>query len=445
MKTFEELGLSEKLLRKVKSLGFESPTEIQEKSIPLVLHGKDLIGTSATGSGKTLAFGLGLIEKIQEKKGVQVLVLTPTRELAGQITKVFHSITQDYPIRVCEVYGGVPMDRQIDNMGKSEIIIATPGRILDHLKRRNVRLTMLKTLILDEADRMADMGFLQDVKEILKYCPEERQTLLFTATLSPDINYIAKNYMKAPVTISVESYVDPSKLQQHYYDVPKNMKFSLLVHLLKNENSKLVMIFCNTRIHTDMLAKNLEKNGLDAMAIHGGLDQKKRIRLMKEFHRGDIKILVCTDVAARGLDIKGISHVYNYDIPKTPSEYIHRIGRTARAGKEGMAISIVSNNDYDNFRRLTENESLKIKEIKMPQVESIRVNFTRSDDREGFGRSRDSSDRRSSSGFRRSSSGFRGSGRGDRGSRGDSRGSRRDSRGSRRSSGFRRSGNPRRY
>lgn len=377
MKNFNELGLSPKMLKVLEEMKFQSPTEIQEKTIPLALEGKDIIGSSATGSGKTLAFSLGIIEKVEKNNGPQVLILTPTRELADQITKVLKFVTSSYGLRVLEIYGGVSMSPQIENARKSEIIVGTPGRILDHLERKTLNLERLKVLILDEADRMSDMGFLPDVERIIKACPKDRQTMLFSATISGDVNHIAKRHMINPTSIEVESYVDPSKLQQVYYDVPRNMKFSLIVHLLRQEKSKLIMIFCNTRMNADMLARNLKRYGFDAMAIHGGLTQSRRTRLMDEFHGGDIHILVCTDVAARGLDVKGISHVYNYDLPNKPEDYVHRIGRTARAGKEGMAVSIVSNNDYENFSNILRNDELKIEKRELPQVEQLQPNFKR--------------------------------------------------------------------
>lgn len=378
MTTFEELGLSTKLLNILGKLGFTTPTEIQQKAIPIALEGRDVIGSSATGSGKTLAFSLGVLEKIERGKGPQFLALTPTRELADQITKVVESVVKDYSLKVKEVYGGVSISGQIDRIPNSEIIIGTPGRILDHLNRGTLNLKNLKVLILDEADRMSDMGFLPDVEQIIKACPTERQTMLFSATITSDVNYISNKYMKNPEFVSVQSYVDPSKLRQFYYDVPRNLKFSLLVHLLRKESSKLVMVFCNTRMNSDMLATNLKRQGMNAVPIHGGLDQKKRTRLMQSFHEGDIHILVCTDVAARGLDIKGVSHVYNYDIPTNSTEYIHRVGRTARAGTEGMAVSVVSDRDYDNFRRVLQDDSLKIERLDVPtDIEVITIKFDR--------------------------------------------------------------------
>src|SRR3989338_2365712 len=395
MTSFKELGLNKELLALLEKAGFTEPSEIQDKAIPLVMEGKDIIGGSATGSGKTLAFGLGIIEQVERGEGIQALILTPTRELAEQIGNVFKKFSSYKKLNVSMVYGGVNINPQMRALEESGIVVGTPGRILDHIERHTINLSGIKILVLDEADRMLDMGFINDVEKIIKKCPRDRQTLLFSETISVDIENIADKHMMNPVNISVDSYVDPEKLKQVYYDVPKNMKFSLLVNLLKQEKSGLVMVFCNTRHNADFVAENLEKQGIEAMAIHGGLSQDKRNRIMKKFHDKKAYILVCTDVAARGLDVKGVSHVYNYDIPKTSKEYIHRIGRTARAGKEGIAVNILSDRDYDSFRYVLRDPSLKIKQIEMPEIAEVKVMMQRSYDDRGSG------DRRG--GFRRGS------------------------------------------
>jgi len=374
MEIFRKLGLSEQLLKLLENAGFKEPSEIQEKVIPLVLQGKDVIGGSATGSGKTLAFGAGIIEKVQIGKGLQVLILIPTRELAEQVKRVFQRFSKYKHLNVAVVYGGVNINPQIKNLRNSEIVVGTPGRIIDHMERGTINFSELNILVLDEADRMLDMGFIHDVEKIIKNCPRERQTLLFSATISKDIEHIASKHMKNPEVISVESYVDPSKLKQIYYDVPRELKFSLLVHLLKRESHNLVMVFCNTRHNTDFIGRNLENLGIDVLAIHGGLTQEKRNKIMEKFSDNRIHVLVCTDIAARGLDIKGISHVYNYDIPKTSKDYIHRIGRTARAGESGKVVNLLAENDYDNFSRvLREYDSFKIEKIDTPKLERIEI------------------------------------------------------------------------
>ncbi|MEK6893806.1 MAG: DEAD/DEAH box helicase [Nanoarchaeota archaeon] len=386
MESFRKLGLSEAFIKQIKDARFEEPSEIQEKTIPLVIAGKDVIGGSATGSGKTLAFGAPIIERCEKGRGIQALILTPTRELAEQITQVLRHFSRYKHLEVGVVYGGVSYAPQIEAFEKSEILVATPGRMLDHLKQGNVTLKEIKVLVLDEADRMLDMGFINDVETIIKVCPKQRQTLLFSATITPDISIIAKKYLQNPVEISVESYVDASLMHQVFYDVPSDLKFSLLVHLLKNEKAGLVMVFCNTQRNTDFVARNLSHQKIDAIAIHGGLTQARRNKIMEIFHSEKICILVCTDVAARGLDIKGVSHVYNYDCPKTSKEYIHRIGRTARAGEEGIAISIISQRDYDNLRNVLRDPEIKIKQVDMPEIQKVgfRV-FEESQERGGFG------------------------------------------------------------
>jgi len=416
MEKFKKLKLSENLLKALKELDFKEPTEIQEKSIPLILKGKDVLGSSATGSGKTLAFGSGIIENTGKGEGLQALILTPTRELAKQITTSLRRFSKYYSLKITEIYGGVAFNPQVRELKKVEIVVGTPGRILDHIQRKTIDLSKINFLVLDEADRMLEMGFIEDVTKIIKKCPDKRQTLLFSATIPLEIEKISERYMRNPALISVESYVDPKKLSQSFFDVPSHLKFSLLVHLLKQEKSGLVMVFCNTRRNVDLIAKNLKRYEIDSLAIHGGLPQNKRSNIMKLFHSNNVSVLVCTDVAARGLDIKGVSHVYNYDSPKNSTEYIHRIGRTARAGKEGKAISIVSQKDYENFRNVNTNDSLNIKRETLPNVEQLDVNFQvadrggrdfknrnfreRSDSRRGNSRGRFNSRGRSNSGGR---------------------------------------------
>jgi len=422
MKTFKELGLSNDLLEIIEQEGFNEPSEIQEQAIPLALAKQDIIGGSSTGSGKTLAFASAIVQNINPNKNVQALVLTPTRELA------IKKFSNNKRLRTYAIYGGVDINAQIRNIPQADIIVGTPGRILDHMKRRTLDLGNIKILVLDEVDRMLDMGFLKDVDRIITQCPTERQTMLFSATISSDLDYLAKQYTRNAKEISVKSYVDSSKLKQVYYDVQPYEKFSLLVHLLEKEKSDLVMIFCSTRRNVDFLVQNLQKININAQAIHGGLAQNKRTKILEEFHAKGTSILVCTDVAARGLDINSVSHIYNYDLPKDSKEYVHRIGRTARAGKEGKAINIVANRDYENFNKISEDKSLKIEHEETPEFKTIRIEMDTG--RRDHGRGNDSGQRRSSgrnfsrgnnSGQRRSS--------GRNFSRGSNSGQRRDSRG----------------
>ncbi len=424
MKTFSELGLNENLLRILEELHFKEPTEIQEKSIPLALQGKDIIGGSSTGSGKTLAFGASILQNIKYNEGIQAIILTPTRELAEQVSSSLRKFAKYLPCEIVPVYGGVDIERQMRQLSTANIVVGTPGRVLDHLSRRTLNLTEIKTLVLDEVDRMFDMGFQDDVERIIKECPQKRQTMLFSATISRDIDYLAKKHTKNAIEVAVESYVDASQLTQVYYDVPSRLKFSLLVQLLKTEKTELVMIFSNTKRNADFIAKNLKLQGIDAHVVHGGLTQSRRNANLIDFHKGHVNVLVCTDVAARGLDIKNVSHVYNYDIPKTSADYIHRIGRTARAGAEGKAISILTDRDYDNFRAVKRDESLDIQPAELPAIQAleIKTEFGSRDDRRGGysrGRSEGSSYGRREGGYSRGGSSYgRSEGRSSYGSRG---------------------------
>ncbi len=366
--SFEVLGLQAPILKSIKRQRFEKPTAIQEKTIPLVLAGKDIMAGSATGTGKTLAFGAGIIQNSKQGDGIQALILTPTRELAEQVAKSLRAFSQYGFLRISAVYGGVPIDQQIKELRRADVVVGTPGRMLDHINRKTIRLDKVETLVLDEADTMLDMGFIIDVEKIIKRCPSDRQTLLFSATLTNEVNRLAKKHTKEPVRIVIEGLVDPGKLTQVYYEVLSKRKLSLLVHLLKHESAELVMVFCNTRRMTDFVTRNLKYLGIEAKSIHGGIPQDKRTKVIKRFHSKKVHVLICTDVAARGLDIKAVSHVYNYDIPSDSKQYIHRIGRTARAGKAGKAISLVSIRDRDSFANVLRDKSLSVTKEKTPTL-----------------------------------------------------------------------------
>jgi ATP-dependent RNA helicase DeaD len=408
-KTFEELGLTKDIIKSLEEMGFTQPTEIQEKTIPLAIAGKDIIGGSATGSGKTLAFGSAILENLRAKRVVQAIVLTPTRELADQVSESLKKFSKYVSLRITSVYGGVPIEPQIRNLAVADVVVGTPGRIIDHLQRGTLRLDEIKILVLDEVDRMFDMGFRDDVERIVSKCPKEKQTMFFSATITSDIDRFSKKYSNNPVEVMVQSFVDPGKLHQVYYDVPSGSKFPLLVHLLRNEKSQLVMVFCNTRHNADFVAKNLQLNGINAETIHGGLSQKKRTDTLEGFSGGEVHVLVCTDVAARGLDIKSVSHVYNYDIPKNAEENTHRIGRTARAGEEGKAVHLISDRDYENFRKVMRESSSKITQEEVPRdLERVKMDTGRprgrfGSDRPQYGRRRDDSDRGPSREYRRES------------------------------------------
>ncbi|MCD4740455.1 DEAD/DEAH box helicase [archaeon] len=372
MNNFKQLGIDEDLLAIIEKQGFTEPTEIQEKAIPPGLAGKDVIAMSATGSGKTLAFASAFVHKTNAGLGIQVLILTPTRELADQVAKAVRLFSSHKRLVVAEIIGGVGFKRQVKALKRAEVVVATPGRLLDHLSQGTIRLSSVKVLVIDEADRMLDMGFIRDVEKITARCPRDRQTLLFSATMNNEVRRLSKQHMRNPVNVAAKSFVDPSKLKQVFYVVPDPMKFSLLVHLIKQEHSGgLVMVFCNTRRNVDRVQRNLMLNGVESQAIHGGHTQSRRSRTISAFHSSTVQVMVCTDVAARGLDIKGVEHIYNYDIPRDPKDYIHRIGRTARAGEAGRAINIVGNADQNNFRYVLRAYKFDIAEEQMPNIPEI--------------------------------------------------------------------------
>ena len=377
---FEKLNINLKLQRTIEEFGLKDLTSIQEKCIPEILDGKDVVGQAETGSGKTLAFCLPILDTIGPDKGLQVLVLTPTRELCIQVTDVFHDFGKNLGIKATSVYGGVNIQPQIKNISNSHIVVATPGRLLDHINRKTIDFRKIRFLVLDETDKMLEMGFIEDVERILYTLPRDRQTLMFSATIPEDVYRIARKHLKNTLIFRTKPFVDTDKLNQRYYDIHKqNDKFSLLVHLLKTSTSDLAIVFCATRKETDIVAKNLLILGINASALHGGMNQNKRLKSLDSLKRQKTDVLVATDVAARGLDIKNVSHVYNYDVPKTPKEYIHRIGRTARAGKNGDAVTLLTSRDHDNFRRVQSDEKLSIEQAIFPQFK--KVPFLRGDNR----------------------------------------------------------------
>jgi len=369
---FEKLKINLKLHKKIFEFEFKDLTPIQEKCIPEILKGRDVVGQAETGSGKTLAFCLPILNTINPNNSLQVLILTPTRELCIQVTDVFQDFGKSIGIKATSVYGGVNIGPQIKNISDSHIVVATPGRLLDHINRKTIDFKKIRFLVLDETDKMLEMGFIEDVERIIYTLPRDRQTLMFSATISKDVYKIARKHLKNPLMFRTKPLVDTDKLNQKYYDIyNQNDKFSLLVHLLKSSTPGLAIVFCATRKETDIVAKNLRRQGINASEIHGGMNQNKRLKSLDSLKRQKTDVLVATDVAARGLDIKDVSHVYNYDVPKTPKEYIHRIGRTARAGKNGDAVTLLTGRDHDNFRRVQSDEKLIIKQANFPQFNKV--------------------------------------------------------------------------
>ncbi|MGV8150558.1 MAG: DEAD/DEAH box helicase [Candidatus Woesearchaeota archaeon] len=368
---FEELNLKPELHKAVHRLGFTEATEIQAKTIPVILSGKDMVGQSKTGSGKTAAFGLPIINSIESGNGVQAIILTPTRELCVQVHDIMRQLGQFMKVRIASVYGGVGIGPQIDELKRAEIVVGTPGRVMDHLERRTLDLSKTKYFVLDEADRMLEMGFIDDIKSILRSVPKERQSLMFSATMPAPIKTIVNHNFKNPVYITGQTQVDNNLLKQIYYNLNPNEKFAVLVHLIR-EKQGVTLIFCATRHEVDLVAENLKAQGIKAVSIHGGLTQNKRLHVVDMIKKEQVKVLVATDVAARGLDIRNITHVFNYDLPKTPEEYTHRIGRTARAGDEGEAITLLTHADYDNFSKILANRSIKIVRVETPKYTPIK-------------------------------------------------------------------------
>lgn len=344
---FNELGLSDEVLRAVTEAGYETPTEIQEKTIPLLLEGKDVIGRSQTGSGKTAAFGLPAIDRMNRDdiRSVQVLILCPTRELAMQACEEISKFSHFMPwVKPCAVYGGAEIEPQINRLRRgANIVVGTPGRVMDHIRRRTLKLENITEVILDEADEMLDMGFREDIESILSNTPETRQTALFSATMPQPILALTKKFQKDPVLVGIEQKsrtVD--SIAQYYYEVPMGRKTDALCMLMLDLDPKLSIIFCNTKQRVDELTEALIASGFKAAGLHGDMKQGTRTQVLNAFKTGRLNILVATDVAARGIDVDNVDAVFNYDIPQDMDYYIHRVGRTGRAGKAGIACTIVS-------------------------------------------------------------------------------------------------------
>jgi ATP-dependent RNA helicase DeaD len=371
MTTFRDIVTDNQILRAIDELGFESPTDIQAQTIPPGLEGKDLIGQAKTGSGKTFAFGIPMLHRMTKDPVPQALILAPTRELCQQISVELKKLTKYNKVKIASVYGGVSINPQIEQLHDAQIVVGTPGRILDHLERDTLRVDKMKVLVLDEADRMFDMGFIDDMERIIQALPTERQTLLFSATMPEQIKGLARRYQRDPTHIKTIVHVEEHLLPQFYYVVEHNRKFSLLVHLLAQDKPKLSIIFCATRHIADVVASNLERQRINAAAIHGGLSQARRDRVITDFKSGKIPILVATDVAARGLDIKNVTHVINYDVPKNPEDYVHRIGRTARAGESGKAITLLENRDFEFFQDILSLPNVNPTELQAENVKSV--------------------------------------------------------------------------
>ena len=374
---FKELNLSEDILHAVDELGFDEMTEIQEKSIPVLLDGRDVVGRSNTGTGKTAAFGIPAVESItdSERKTVAVLVMCPTRELAMQAEEEIKKFAKyKRTVKTCAVYGGASMETQIKQLKRGvNIVIGTPGRIMDHIRRKTLKLDFLRTVILDEADEMLNMGFREDIEEILSYIPEDRQTVLFSATMPPEILAITEKYQKNPEHIKIKSAGKTVELiDQFYFEVPMGRKTDALKLLLSAYNPSSSMIFCNTKKMVDELTEELAKSGFRVAGLHGDMKQIQRTQVMNGFKSGSNPILVATDVAARGIDVSGIDAVFNYDIPQDNEYYIHRIGRTGRAGRTGTAYTLISGRkQFYALRDISKYINAEIKEMPLPDKDDV--------------------------------------------------------------------------
>jgi len=349
IKKFSELNIKKEIKQSIKEMGFNEMFPIQEQTIPPLLEGKDLIGQAQTGTGKTIAFAIPMLEKIDlNNRWVQAIILAPTRELAVQVHDEIVKIGKHMQIRAVAVYGGVSIENQIRKIHEgAQIVIGTPGRVLDHINRRTLSLGNVKIVVLDEADRMLDMGFIEDIRKILEETPKNRQTMLFSATMPEPIVYLAAEYMKPDyINISVsKDEITVKEIEQVWAPVSYYTKTRTIEKIMQVENVDSALIFCNTKVGVDKLVKSLRHIGIKAEGIHGNLSQTQRNRVMDGFKSGHIRVLVATDVAARGLDIKGVSHVINYNVPKDPKDYVHRIGRTGRAGMKGKAITFITDRD----------------------------------------------------------------------------------------------------
>ncbi|WP_202077411.1 DEAD/DEAH box helicase [Caldalkalibacillus salinus] len=371
MKTFNEFGLNDHIVRALNDMGFEESTPIQNQTVPATLEGKDLIGQAQTGTGKTAAFGIPLIDRIiGGARAIQGVVLTPTRELAVQVAEEINRIAQHTEVHALPIYGGQDIQRQIKALKKKpQIIVATPGRFMDHMRRKTIRLNDLKMVVLDEADEMLNMGFIDDIKEILAEMPTERQTLLFSATMPKAIQELATKFMKDPEVVSIKAKeATVSNITQEYVEVSENQKFDVFCRLLDIHSPELAIVFGRTKRRVDELAEGLNKRGYEAEGIHGDLNQAKRDRVLRRFKDKTIEVLVATDVAARGLDISGVTHVYNFDLPQDSESYVHRIGRTGRAGRTGIALTFVTPREMDHLKAIERMTKRKVDRRPVPTM-----------------------------------------------------------------------------
>jgi len=370
---FEDLELSPKILKALYEMGFEEPTPIQQNAIPHALQRKDIIGQAQTGTGKTAAFAIPVLDTLQKRKRPGVIILEPTRELAIQVSEEFNKIGRYKKLITLPVYGGQSIDRQIKALSRGvDIIVGTPGRVIDHIERKTLVLSEISTVILDEADEMLDMGFIEDIEKILKHVPRDRQTMLFSATIDKDVLRISKRYMDDPVKVAVSmADIVVPKISQIFYEVWEDEKLNALSKVIDVEDPYRCLVFCHTKRDVDHVSSKMKEMGYNADAIHGDYSQFQRNSVMRKFKEGDVDILVATDVAARGLDIQDVTHVINYSIPQNPESYVHRIGRTGRAGKSGIAVMFITPKEYRQLRLIEKSAKTKISKAKLPTPQEV--------------------------------------------------------------------------
>lgn len=371
MRMFEKLEIEPVVIRALSDMGFEEPTPIQEKTIPLAVAGRDLIGRAQTGTGKTAAYGIPMtIQCCSDSAVIQGVVITPTRELAIQVAEELNRIGKFKYVRALPIYGGQEIDRQIRALKKRpQIIVGTPGRLMDHMRRRTIRLDAVRMLVLDEADEMLNMGFKEDIEAIIEQMPGDQQNLLFSATMPVHIQQLARQFMKEPEVIHIAPReVTVSNIEQQFMEMPEKQKLEVLCRLLDIQNPPLAIVFVRTKRRVDEITAALKERGYSAEGIHGDLTQNMRDTVMRKFRSGEAEILIATDVAARGLDISGVTHIYNFDIPQDPEGYVHRIGRTGRAGEAGLAITFVTPREFAHLKLIEQIIKQRMNRVPVPTM-----------------------------------------------------------------------------
>jgi len=370
--TFADFNLKPPILKAIERAGFKEPSPIQQKAIPVILEGKDMVGQAHTGTGKTAAFALPILNQLELTGGVEALVIVPTRELATQVSDEVYRLGRFLGIRTATIYGGSSYSRQLAHLKNAAVAVATPGRLLDLLQSGRIELNP-RFVVLDEADEMLDMGFLDDIKAIFEYLPTNRQTLLFSATMPEAIKELARRILHSPEFISItQKEVTNKNIKQYYYVVDEHERDAALMRLLDYKNPKKSIVFCRTKSEVDRLAQFLAAQGYNAKGLHGDMQQRQREEVIKSFKRGQTEILVATDVAARGLDISDVTHVFNYHIPFDPESYVHRIGRTGRAGREGEAISLVTPHEFKQLLRIQKEVGSSLINKEIPVTDEIK-------------------------------------------------------------------------